>query len=442
MTQPLDSSPFARAARWLASLTRWVACGLWLRIAAADVAQWLARRKGEVCVFPDTKVYWGLAGKIVRGEPYEMVDWGAVPHFALRTPGYPLFLAACRAFFGARAMPPRLIQSALGAVCVWLVARLVEKALPESCRNPLRSVWTVPLIAAAIAAVDPLVVANSAFLLSEALFLPLMLLAQLGMAILWEKPEWDRSAAGWALVAGAASGAAILMRPSWALYPPLLGAIWLAACLTRGKHSLALGSTLLIALGLIAVMMPWWVRNARVYGKFVPTALWMGASLYDGLSPTATGASRMDFLAEPEFWPLDEETQDARLRERALAFARENPGRVLELAAIKAGRFWSPWPNADSFQSTALAVASALVTIPQFALLAIGLWDRRRDARALILLGLPLVYTFLLHLVFVSSIRYRVPVFVPALGFVAIGWVRVWPVILAAIPTRSASEGS
>ena len=56
-------------------------------------------------------------------------------------------------------------------------------------------------------------------------------------------------------------------------------------------------------------MAPWWVRNARVYGRFVPTALWMGASLYDGLNPAATGASDMRFLDEPEIWPLDERTR-------------------------------------------------------------------------------------------------------------------------------------
>ena len=75
-------------------------------------------------------------------------------------------------------------------------------------------------------------------------------------------------------------------------------------------------------------MAPWWVRNARVYGRFVPTALWTGASLYDGLNPRATGASDMEFLAEPEFWPLGEEAQDAALARRALAFARRHPGRV------------------------------------------------------------------------------------------------------------------
>src|SRR5262249_7538150 len=109
------------------------------------------------------------------------------------------------------------------------------------------------------------------------------------------------------------------------------------------------------------------------------------------------------------------------LTRRAVEFARAHPGRVLGLAAVKAARFWSPWPNAEALRSVPLAVASACVTLPVFALTAPGLWGRRRAARALALLALPIVYTFALHLVFVSSMRYRVPAMVPALGLAALG---------------------
>jgi len=410
--------PTRRRTDRLASLAALVVWGLWLRVAAADLVQWFAHRKGVLCLFPDTTVYWLLAGAIRRGEPYEILDWGDLPRFAVRTPGYPLFLAGCQWAFGVRAMPVRLVQAALGAGCVWLVARLARRAVPARCDLP-GPAWTVPLVAAALAAFDPMVVANSALLLSEALFLPLILLAQWGLAVSWGPGLTRRAAAGWALATGAASGAAVLVRPSWALYVPAALAVWVV--LSRGSRRDALFRAALVAAGLAAVMAPWWARNARLYGRFVPTAIWTGASLYDGWNPWATGASDMRFLADPEFWPLDEEAQDAALTRKALAFARDNPGRVLRLAAVKAARFWSPWPNAEGFRSPALAAACVLVTLPQFALMALGAWDLRRDPRALVLLGLPLAYTFALHLVFVSSMRYRVPVAVPALGLAAVG---------------------
>jgi hypothetical protein len=224
-----------------------------------------------------------------------------------------------------------------------------------------------------------------------------------------------------ALATGLAAGAAVLVRPSWALFVPAMLLAWIALS-GRGRRGAAFRGALVVGLGVVLVMAPWWVRNARLYGRFVPTALWAGASLYDGLNPRATGASDMDsFLADPEIWPLDEETQDAELRRRALAFARDQPGRALELAAIKLARFWSPWPNTGEFRSTLVNLASAAVTIPLYGLLAVGAWDRRHDRRALVLLAGPLVYFSALHMIFASSMRYRIPAAVPALGLAAIG---------------------
>ena len=172
---------------------------------------------------------------------------------------------------------------------------------------------------------------------------------------------------------------------------------------------------------MVLVMSPWWVRNARIYGRFVPTSLWLGASLYDGLNPDATGASDMAFRDTPEFRSLGEIEQDATLTRGALDFARSDPWRVLELALIKIGRYWSPWPNAEDYRSPWLAVASAVVVIPLYLLMIAGAWDRRRDLRVLVLLAGPVLYFCVVHSVFVSSIRYRIPGEIAAMPLAAIG---------------------
>jgi hypothetical protein len=135
----------------------------------------------------------------------------------------------------------------------------------------------------------------------------------------------------------------------------------------------------------------------------------LGASLYDGLNPRATGASNMKFREEPDIRVLGEREQDAVLTNRALEFVRENPSRSLELAVIKLGRYFSPWPNAEEIRSPWLSLVSAAIVIPVYFLIMAGLWNQRRDVRALVLLAGPLVYFCAVHLVFVSSIRYRIP---------------------------------
>ncbi len=95
------------------------------------------------------------------------------------------------------------------------------------------------------------------------------------------------------------------------------------------------------------------------YRPFVPTTLQVGASLYDGLNPKATGASNMEEFV-PRFTAAEERRAaaaggnrqeplelrlDRRMRDAALAWAWANPGRALQLAGVKFLRMWNVWPN-------------------------------------------------------------------------------------------------
>ena len=163
-----------------ASLTLVLTSALVLRVLAAFAVQWYAERHDAVrlCVFPDARYYWLLARTIRRGVPYEIVEWGNIAHRALRTPGYPLFLAACQACFGEWPLAVRLVQAVLGTVSVWLVYRLTRRLTRSrwSSRASTAVSLNVPLVAAALTAFNPYYVAMSELILSEALFTPLLLL--------------------------------------------------------------------------------------------------------------------------------------------------------------------------------------------------------------------------------------------------------------------------
>ena len=62
--------------------------------------------------------------------------------------------------------------------------------------------------------------------------------------------------------------------------------------------------------------------------------------------------------------------------------------------------------------------------VPAMILIAIGVWRSRQLGWPLVLLLLPAVYFTLLHMIFVSSIRYRQPALVPllVLAAVAVAW--------------------
>jgi 4-amino-4-deoxy-L-arabinose transferase-like glycosyltransferase len=419
-SQPGRFATLARALRpgspWIVTA---VEVGLIARILAADAVEWYVGWSGRagVCVFPDADYYWKLAQTIRRGELYQIVDWGDIPRFAQRTPGYPLFLAGCQLVAGDHPLAARLVQAALGGLTVWLVYRLARSVVGADSK--------VPAIAAGLTAVHPYMILMSAVLLSEAVFVPLMLASLWGMAALWDRETGGKAAIATALGVGCASAAAVLTRPSWLLFVPAMLAAW-GACraLARRPIGPALRGAALVAAGFAAVMAPWWHRNATIYGEFVPTALWMGASLYDGLNPKANGASDMRFLADPDVWPMDERDQDAELARRAKAFARAEPGKALRLAAVKLARYWSPWPNAE--------IARSVVMGPLRGLIGFGLWALRADPRAWVLLAGPILYFCALHMVFASSMRYRTPGEVPAMGLAAAGLAR----IAAARPAR------
>mgnify|MGYP002624134656 FL=1 len=386
-----------------------------IRIAAALV--WQARLgEGESFAFPDSESYWELGRLISQGQKYEFADARA-----FRTPGYPLLLAPLFVVFGEE--PPvlaaRIVGSLLGGVVVFAVGVLTWKLFDER----------TGLIAALLCALYPGAIAMSILVLSEAIFCPLMV-AQLWCWSAAVTAQSRRNSVLFASLAGIAAGLATLARPSWLLFTPLAVGLSLVIGKTRSTH-LRVGLAMLMSL--VMTMSPWWVRNAVVLHAFVPTTTQVGASLYDGLHPGATGASDMRFVppvreAYRNEWNEQESSTEFEVAlnrhfmQQASEFVQANPVTALRLAAIKFARMWNVWPNEASLRSWPMRVLVAIGYLPILISALLGAWKFARDGWGYMLCLLPAGYFTLLHMIFVGSIRYRQPPML-LLVVLAAGWI-------------------
>jgi hypothetical protein len=274
------------------------------------------------------------------------------------------------------------------------------------------------LLAGVLTALYPGAISASILVLSEAPFCPLMILQLLCWSAASRLPP-----GGWtyllACVGGLAAGGATLVRPSWLLFTPFAAVVALVAFGDRRRQR---SVCVVMILVLAATMMPWWIRNYRITGRFVATTLQVGASLYDGLSPTATGASEMSFVsrfheqqrredaaASGRLASTFEYRLDQRLRAAAIEWVRQQPHQALRLMGVKFARLWSPWPNAPHMQRWAIRLVVFLGYAPLLVLGASGLVMFGPRGWPYVLCVMPAIYFTCLHTVFVSSIRYRQP---------------------------------
>lgn len=378
----------------------------------AGCVVWLQQRLDahgqEFLIDGDAAGYWELANDLVNGQEYAVHE---PPRRVHRMPGFPLLLAVPISVFGPSKFAARQFLAVIAASCCLLVYLLGRRLV---CPR-------VGLFAAALLAISPSAIGFSGLILSETAFTWAMLLGLLALSVLVEQLERQtcRRVLFWAAVTGISFAMGVYMKPSWILIGPLT-ALLLLFSRQQFRWRLLAGGVVILAMCLS--LLPWGLRNWHVSGHFTLTTFWMGPSLYDGLNPHATGDSDMRFFDEDRF-PLrmSEYEVDREYRSRALKFARNNPRRVLELAGIKFWRYWKPWPNAAQFDRPVLRIVLTVYTVPIYVFACWGAWQLRERIWSLAISAGPVIYFCALHLLFVSSLRYRLPGEAPLMILAAIG---------------------
>ncbi len=350
--------------------------------------------------FPDSHRYVKVARNIAAGNgPVQ-----ARNVLAGTDPAYPGMLAV-GIYLGCNSDADvmnvgRVINAIAALVAVWFCFAIGRLLFNER----------VGLLAAAWCAVDPILLYFNALVLTEVPYIALLLGAL--HAILRYR---DTHQAQWAWLAGALIGLGALTRSSGLLLfvPYLLLIFFLPPVTTaeRDKHRMRRPrAAALFVFGMMLVLFPTIYRNYQLFGTFVPVRTGSGASLLESLGPWADGGPGMEKIEYPPVADDANEVQrDAVYRDAALSWMREHPAESLQLAWTKLIRTWSITMNAPGYQSGLYAVICWLSVFPIFVLAAVGALYQWRRWWLMAFLLAPAAYFTLVHMVFVGSVRYRLP---------------------------------
>jgi 4-amino-4-deoxy-L-arabinose transferase-like glycosyltransferase len=417
------------------------------RLIAAVVWQFQCEASGKTLRFGDSYSYWTIATNLVVDGQYQ---YGSSESRIFRAPVYPLVLAPfvwcehyCLSGYPKwiSVLMSRFLGCFLGGLVVWVLMRWTRQIAGQRASR----------CAGILAATYCGAVGMSIFVLSEAVATPMIILS---MWLLWRSTKELSLGQGsggyvWTIGSAISFGLACLARPSWGLWPLVAFPLLLSAskpqsCFFLRKRFFCV----LVFLGVVVLLMaPWWVRNYSITGKFVPTTLQVGASLYDGWHPGASGSSdeNMDFSMQTMHRIEQEELTlanrkeglestlewriDRRLHREAWDWAIGNPSDALRLGLIKFRKTWSPVPQARELSNRWVRWWEALSYVLIVGLSVLGLNRLRVDRNRWtdgIWMVLPCIYLAILHMVFVGSVRYRQPGVLVLCGLAGIGLASLW----------------
>jgi 4-amino-4-deoxy-L-arabinose transferase-like glycosyltransferase len=339
-----------------------------------------------------------------------------------RAPMYPFFLAAVYFVFGLerRFFAARLVQAAVGALLAPLTYALARRLFPGEDKIGRFAAWGV--------AVYPYFVFLPLALATENIFILLVLGGLVAMLKAGESRRWQ----DW-VMAGICLGLATLTRSVVVFFVPF-AMLWAWVWAKDRKGAL------LVPLCVLALTLPWAVRNSRLHGEptFVETG--MGYNMYLGYHPQGSGSFEFGISLDLLTIVDDAERHHVGMA-KAWEFIRADPGRVPALMAHKLGRFFGLERRELTFFYTnnffgfiplpgllALFLAAVLPFTVLSLLSAWGLPFLRWDKGAW--LGAFLVFSYLVpHIIILAEPRFHLtllPWLAVLTGYAWVGRTRLW----------------
>lgn len=227
----------------------------------------------------DGRVYAQIAINVLEQHVYSHENQPPYASSLIRLPGYPLFLAGVYKVFGhGNNKAVRVVQAVIDTLtCVLIALVAAEWAVDEERKHRAAA------IAFALAAVCPFTAIYVATVLTEVA--TNFLAVAMALAVTWAFKATDntndtdrifsRQAVLWGVVSGLLVGLAVLFRPDSGLFAAAVGATMVVSMLLKRKLKQSVFPVLSVvafSLAFCAVLVPWTIRNYRVFHLFQPLA--------------------------------------------------------------------------------------------------------------------------------------------------------------------------
>ncbi len=267
--------------------------------------------------------------------------------YAWQAPLYPLSLAAVYALFGSNLFLAKLMSILISTATVFVTYELARRVFADSVpkENAAIIARRIALVAAFLVAIYPGFLTHAHLLLSETLFIFLVLLAFDFAARAFGQNTtrvWV-----WVLGAGALWGLATLTRGITLYFTPLF-ALWIGWMVwktQRGVLCAALPALVFIA-AVALVIFPWSARNYSQFGQFVLLETKGGVNLWLGNSPYTPNEFIRNVwkvgVREPMLndLPTDELARDRAAYALGVDYIRSQPLVFLARMPAKFADFW------------------------------------------------------------------------------------------------------
>ncbi|MBW1649348.1 MAG: glycosyltransferase family 39 protein [Deltaproteobacteria bacterium] len=215
----------------------------------------------------------------------------------------------------------------------------------------------------------------------------------------------------------------ILERPTLDFAAPLI--IFIFAYFVH-KRSLSYSIKIVSYYIVIYILLfcPWWLHQYNKYDKFIRMNLADGIAWYSGNNPlnqSGSGvASDNGKPADVDFSLFakikDPYKQNQAMKKEAFDFIINNPDRFIKLAALKFCRLWRLYPYAPEYEKPLYIIISVTSygSVLLFFLLStasfIFIKKNRVFSKKLLPVFFLITYFTLVHMVLISSLRYRFPI--------------------------------